>query len=549
MGLGSWLADRASDVGSFVVDRVESNINSSRIFLKTVVEECPSGFAWLGGAAVDLVRGVGSTAYEGVANGRWSNPLKYVTREDGFASTWDRNTREFMNENVTENIPGLRGIDYIQLDELKAQHFDELRQSNPDLSDDQISEMVDEWAEESGLTGGVMGWCYTMDGGETWKASDGNVAVAVVAGNIIDPSILIPVTKLSKVGTVIRLADDVNDMRRAGDVAEAAGDAARNADRLSDSASAERAAEQALDARHSVDDVARNADEIADATRSSSILRESLSTIHGIASNPYVSNTVLGVALAGITGHALEWMTGPTDHYNNVVDLLTNGENDLASENGMRDLRELLDADRRAGNVAGYGEEEGITYFGDSTGGIDQEMKEALGRMSETMFDARDIDLENATEEQVEAAIEGMKLEIEFRRLVESYVADPENFNPTETEMVTMQFVMAGQGFQALMDDGVEWGLAGQSDTLGLLDQYLNQNPEVRQEILEGSGMRGQYNSVSGQVYHQTSLDYWDREINDNFLRSEAGIGARINELSARANTIGADMGHVMVMP
>ena len=61
--------------------------------------------------------------------------------------------------------------------------------------------------------------------------------------------------------------------------------------------------------------------------------------------------------------------------------------------------------------------------------------------------------------------------------------------------------------------------------------------------------MRGQYNSVSGQVYHQTSLDYWDREINDNFLRSEAGIGARINELSARANTIGADMGHVMVMP
>lgn len=242
-----------------------------------------------------------------------------------------------------------------------------------------------------------------------------------------------------------------------------------------------------------------------------------------------------GVAISDVVVSAL---ISDSAHVDDIMNLLVRDDDFLASERGIRYLqRELNNANE---NLINAGIEEGFpsTYLG-ITGELDEQTRIALYQAS-SFVRYRDAYKDSDSLSDQKAYQQILNLENRFYGLVEQYVNDPENFNPSQTDIISMQFWMAGNGFSGFSDPNVPWGLGSDSDGSGrpegveyltsYLDAHFADHPEDRIALLRPGFRRDQVVAAQGNV----ELD----EGSDSLIRTQSEIQADTQQMD---DQIGAE--------
>lgn len=205
----------------------------------------------------------------------------------------------------------------------------------------------------------------------------------------------------------------------------------------------------------------------------------------------YAGNTTFVAGATGIASDVMRDLLPEAGDATALLDGLTgdSGSDLLEDRRSIRYLqRNINNAAERTidSEVVRYREamENGEPWEGESpdyldiTGEMNPETAQRLGMLADQLIPFRDAYADgNYREQQVYAST--LELEEKFHELVARYVEDPMAFDPTEQEMVVMQFWMAGSGFTDLIDGDVPLGLEGKFQTLEMLDNYFRENPEA----------------------------------------------------------------------
>ncbi|MGE4312769.1 MAG: hypothetical protein AB7E85_00685 [Pseudobdellovibrionaceae bacterium] len=476
----------------------------------TNVSEAP-GF--LGGAVGDLGHGFGTTVYNLWNFGEWTNPLYRFGRSNSYTergAEWTRetigdpiinvstssgvafkSTSEFAQEYLNSMVPGPNGtqVSFIQswatgiLNNIRYNdqgqpifrsgdlgntertlynaytRFDErtkdsqgrpLPGSNPAVASEtdlfyetargawmstEYDSWKQNWQRRMGIEGdGVMDYNYTTDGGRTWHAVDGSISTAVVLGNIVDPTLLAGGVGIIGKARLVRVGAEALEV--AGKASFVVGGVAISASLVNQFSA-----------------------EAPKVSQLSELLLErgnSFATENGV--------------------FRLQWQLNKNNQ--NLIDTAVGSDAQHIPANGNYPARTIgyIDADGTFDDATKYA-------FLDAASMVRySELYRAAGEEG-------DVDSRRAYESV-------MQIQDRFYELAEQYVNDPEHFNPTQNDMLVMQFYMYGNGFTGFAQSGVQLGLAGKDYTLGYLDQYFRDVPAARAALMT-SGPRRDYSAAA----------------------------------------------------